>query len=341
VISPDALNAWRATHPWPDDEQIEQDLIMTRVAIEIASHPELSGRLAWRGGTCLHKLFLVTPLRYSEDLDYVAYDLSIEDDDMRRLRSGLRDVADTIGLEVSKHAKTTRSRLTEHLAYTSLGGTARRIKVEINLDEVPAIAPLDRRTLAVETDWWTGGADLLTFEPVELIATKFRALAQRSKGRDINDLDVAHRELGLNDGRLGHTAAHYLLHAEVHPSQFRSRLAAHLADPEFLTDVAVYLIDPALAGDPATLVNRWVLWTDRYLDLPYALLAHKGAPSKRKQRGTDDIRERLAAGTRRCPVHEYDGQDWRRCSRQIDGTDACPEHGPLNRGRVPISPARS
>lgn len=45
--------------------------------------------------------------------------------------------------------------------------------------------------MAVDTEWWSGGADLLTFQPVELIATKFRALAQRSKGRDLNDLDVA------------------------------------------------------------------------------------------------------------------------------------------------------
>jgi predicted nucleotidyltransferase component of viral defense system len=126
VISPDALNAWRANHPWADDDQIEQDLIMTRVAVEIASHPELRERLAWRGGTCLHKRFLPTALRYSEDLDYVAYDLSIEDNDMRKLRMGLREVAERIGLEVTKHAKTTRSRLTEHFAYTSLGGANRR-----------------------------------------------------------------------------------------------------------------------------------------------------------------------------------------------------------------------
>lgn len=69
MISPDALNAWRTTHAWTDDDQVEQDLVMTRVAIEIASHPNLRDRLAWRGGTCLHKLFLLTPLRYSEDLD--------------------------------------------------------------------------------------------------------------------------------------------------------------------------------------------------------------------------------------------------------------------------------
>lgn len=326
VISPDALGAWRVNHPWADDEQVEQDLIMTRVAVEIALHPELSDRLAWRGGTCLHKLFLPAPLRYSEDLDYVAYGLSVEDNDLRRLRSGLREVAEMIGLEVGKHAKTTRSRLTEHLGYTDLGGTPRRIKVEINLDEVPAVESLDRRPLAADTDWWTGAADLLTFTPVELIATKFRALAQRSKGRDLNDLDVAHRELGLDDERLGRAAAHYLFHADIHPSQFRARLAAHLADPEFVSDLAVYLVDPAGAGDPPTLVHRWILWTDRYLDLPYARLAFETLPSKRKERVIDEIAEHLASGAERCSIHESDGHRWRRCAHQLEN-GACPDHG--------------
>ena len=328
MISPDALNAWRINHPWVDDDQVEQDLIMTRVAVEVASHPELRYRLAWRGGTCLHKLFLPFALRYSEDLDYVAYDLSIEDNDMRTLRAGLRDVAERIGLEVSKHAKTTRTRLTEHLGYTSIGGTNRRIKVEINLDEVPAVAALERRALAADTDWWSGGADLLTFQPVELIATKFRALAQRSKGRDLNGRDVAHRQLALGDEQLGRAASHYLLHAEVHPGQFRARLAAHLADPEFVNDVAAYLVDPTTAGDPGTLVTRWIRWTDQHLDLAFAQLAADRAPSKRKQRAVQEIEERLASGTEQCPTHDFDGQVWRRCSRQMHGTDACPDHGP-------------
>lgn len=326
MISPDALNAWRTNHPWADDDQVEQDLIMTRVAVEIASHPELRDRLAWRGGTCLHKLFLPVALRYSEDLDYVAYDLSIEDNDMRTLRAGLRDVAERIGLEVTKHAKTTRARLTEHLAYQSIGGTNRRIKVEINLDEVPAVAALERRALAADTDWWSGGADLLTFQPVELIATKFRALAQRSKGRDLNDLDVAHQQLALDNDALGEVAAHYLFHAEVHPGEFRARLAAHLSDPEFVVDVAAYLVDPATAGDPSTLVTRWIRWSDEHLDFPFAQLAATRAPSNRKQRAIDDIRLRLASGTGQCPVHEYDDQTWHRCAHQLkDG--ACPEHG--------------
>jgi hypothetical protein len=281
---------------------------------------------AWRGGTCLHKPFLPTALRYSEDLDYVAYDLSIEANDMRTLRRGLSDVAEAAGLAAGKHAKTTRSRLTEHLGYTSLSGVERRVKVEINLGEVPAIAPLERRPLTADTDWWSGGADLLTFQPVELLATKFRALAQRSKGRDLNDLDVAHRQLDLSDEPLGRAAAHYLHDADVHPGQFRARLAAHLSDPAFVVDVAAYLVDPTTAGDPRTLVTRWIRWTDQHLDLPFARLAADEAPSKRKQRAVDDIRARLASGNGQCPAHEYDGQAWRRCPHQLDGEE-CPEHG--------------
>jgi len=325
VISPDALNTWRTTHPWADDDQVEQDLVMTRVAIEIASHPDLGNRLAWRGGTCLHKLFLPTPLRYSEDLDYVAYGLSVADNDMRTIRAAIREIAEHAGLGLASHPTTTKNRLTERFTYTSINGLSRRLKVEINLDDVPHTAPLDRRHLAVDTDWWTGATDVLTFKPAELIATKFRALAQRSKGRDLNDLDVAHRTLGIDDDQLGQIAAHYLHHAGIQPSQFRARLAAHLADPDFVGDVAVYLVDPAAAGDPHMLVYRWIRWTDRHLDLPFARLAYDQSPSNRKARAIADIEDHLAAGREQCPVHELNEGTWQRCPHPLDDT-TCPHH---------------
>lgn len=328
MISPDALNAWRTTHPWTDDNQVEQDLVMTRVAIEIASHPDLRDRLAWRGGTCLHKLFLPTALRYSEDLDYVAYGLSIADNDMRTMRSAIRSIAEHTGLGLAPHPTTTRNRLNERFTYTSIDGLPRRLKVEINLDDVPHAAPLERRPLAVDTDWWTGASDVLTFTPAELIATKFHALAQRSKGRDLNDLDVAHRTLGIDDDQLGQIAAHYLHHAEVKPSQFRARLAAHLADDDFVADVAVYLLDPANAGDPTMLVHRWIRWSDRHLDLPFVRLAYDQSPSKRKARAITDIEDRLAAGEQQCPIHELDLGTWRRCPHPVEGAE-CPDHGVL------------
>lgn len=245
---------------------------------------------------------------------------------MRTIRAALREIAERAGLGLASHPTTTKSRLTERFTYPSVNGTTKRLKVEINLDDVPAAVFLDRRHLAVDTDWWTGTTDVLTFQPAELVATKFRALAQRSKGRDLNDLDIAHRTLGIDDDQLGQIAAHYLHHARVHPNQFRARLAAHLADHDFIADVAVYLTDPAIAGDPQALVQRWICWSDQHLDLPFARLAHDHAPSNRKAQAIADLEHRLASNDEQCPIHELDGATWRRCPHHLNDQRS-PDHG--------------
>jgi predicted nucleotidyltransferase component of viral defense system len=51
-----SIVAWGATALWPSEEQIEQDLILSRLLAEIAADRQLSKALAFRGGTCLHKL---------------------------------------------------------------------------------------------------------------------------------------------------------------------------------------------------------------------------------------------------------------------------------------------
>ena len=63
--------AWRQFAPWADDAMVEQDLVLSRAVVEIFSDATLAGGLALRGGTALHKLVLVPPRRYSEDIDLV------------------------------------------------------------------------------------------------------------------------------------------------------------------------------------------------------------------------------------------------------------------------------
>ncbi len=65
------LQAWRTQAPWPDIRQVEQDLIISRVLCDLFGSPELAERLAFRGGTAIHKLLFQKPLRYSEDIDLV------------------------------------------------------------------------------------------------------------------------------------------------------------------------------------------------------------------------------------------------------------------------------
>ncbi len=63
--------AWRQVAPWADDGMVEQDLVLSRAVVEIFSDDRLATGLAFRGGTALHKLVLLPPARYSEDLDLV------------------------------------------------------------------------------------------------------------------------------------------------------------------------------------------------------------------------------------------------------------------------------
>jgi hypothetical protein len=65
------ITEWAARAPWPTEADVEQDLVLSRLMVQIANDELLRDELAIRGGTCLHKLHLPQPLRYSEDLDYV------------------------------------------------------------------------------------------------------------------------------------------------------------------------------------------------------------------------------------------------------------------------------
>ncbi len=78
-------------------EQVEQDLLLSRLIIEIANDGYLENELVFRGGTCLHKLRVSPPLRYSEDLDYVRR----TDGGMRSLIESLRTIGERLGMKVS------------------------------------------------------------------------------------------------------------------------------------------------------------------------------------------------------------------------------------------------
>ena len=71
MIPQSYITAWRKKAPWQEDYQVEQDLIIERALVEIYSDPFLKERLAFRGGTALHKLHLSPAVRYSEDIDLV------------------------------------------------------------------------------------------------------------------------------------------------------------------------------------------------------------------------------------------------------------------------------
>lgn len=70
-------------------------------------------------------------------------------------------------------------------------GSNLRIKIEVNTFERSPFLEHTHIHHAVMTDWWSGSAEVRTFQLPELMATKVRALYQRAKGRDVFDLWLA------------------------------------------------------------------------------------------------------------------------------------------------------
>ena len=243
---------WQRHAPWPTLEQVEQDLVLSRLIVEVASHPLLGGELVFRGGTCLHKVWLDRPWRYSEDLDYV-----------RRTAGGVGDILDAIRevsaitgfdrvhTDVGRHPKV-------RLDSTFVRGGRMRVKIELNTLERVSARPIITKGFDVESPWFSGSADVATFALEELAATKIRALFQRKKGRDLFDLWLAVKagaspiEIAECFSRYrpgGWTAARAVANLEV-----------KLEDQEFTADVERLVLDwpegytPEAAGQLARTV---------------------------------------------------------------------------------------
>jgi predicted nucleotidyltransferase component of viral defense system len=185
------ITQWSTHVGWTEVNQVEQDLLLSRLIVEIANHEYLGDELVFRGGTCLHKLRLSPGLRYSEDLDYVRRSSG----PIKEMAVALRSIGERLDMQVNVDiSKFPKVRF--RAPFTGSSATM-RIKIEVNTYERSPAHPLERVTFNVESDWFTGHANVLTFSTAELIATKIRALYQRSKGRDLFDLWVALTKLGL------------------------------------------------------------------------------------------------------------------------------------------------
>jgi Nucleotidyl transferase AbiEii toxin, Type IV TA system len=179
------ITQWSTVVGWPRVEQVEQDLLLLRLIVDISNDPYLGDELVFRGGTCLHKLRMSSALRYSEDLDYVRRSSG----PIKEMMVALRAIGERLGMqvnvEISKYPKV------KFRAPFETGIGTMRIKIEVNTYERSPALPFDRVPFTVTSDWFTGHADVLTFSTAELVATKIRALYQRSKGRDLFDLWLA------------------------------------------------------------------------------------------------------------------------------------------------------
>ncbi|MDX1622298.1 MAG: nucleotidyl transferase AbiEii/AbiGii toxin family protein [Nitriliruptorales bacterium] len=318
MIPRPVLAAWRRRTPWRDDLQVEQDLLLSALAITVATNETTGPHLVWRGGTCLHKLHLEQARRYSEDLDYVL----VGEVDHGDVLYELRQVSVQRGLEPQKEEVSPRAVKLWSSAEATAGGTI-TVKFEVNCDDRDPLFDLQRLPHSIETRWWEGGADILTFDPCELVGTKFRALAQRRKGRDLSDLWLARRELGLDDERLAAAADHYLEHEGITPGQLRARLAEHLEDQDFVNDLDELVVTPYEGFDVVTEARRLILWCDENLDV---LADARRSRSARRREQREMEAQGWFPGKVRCPVYGRSSGNLSRCGTWLEPGEECPAH---------------
>ena len=242
------ITAWRAHAPWSTDAQVEQDLIISRAIVEVFSAPLLSGGLAFRGGTALHKLYLTPPARYSDDIDLV----QVEGGGIGDIITTLRQALDPwLG---APRRKQSEGRMTMIYRFDSEIPpiTPLRLKVEVNTREHFSVLGFARKHFSVDNPWFRGPAELLTYEMEELLATKLRALYQRSKGRDLYDLAAAvQRFPQLDLAKVVECFERYLEHEghRVSRAGFEANMSGKMHDPTFHDDIEPLLVPGAFKTD--------------------------------------------------------------------------------------------
>ena len=234
MIPKNAITEWGEFAPWKEEVQIEQDLLICRALVEIYQDDFLSSHLAFRGGTALHKLYLHPQPRYSEDIDLV----QIKAEPIKETYDHIREALSFLG-EPKVKQKRNNNTLIFRVQSNGVTPLPIHLKVEINCKEHFSVLPLVRKPFEVNSRWFKGSTELLTYQLDELLGTKLRALYQKRKGRDLYDLFKAISMEEVDIDKVICCYRQYLNFVVDHMptyKEFIMNMAEKLKDDEFLGD---------------------------------------------------------------------------------------------------------
>jgi predicted nucleotidyltransferase component of viral defense system len=255
VIPKDFITEWRTSAPWITDRQVEQDLVISRALVELFSHPSIANALAFRGGTALYKLHFRPAARYSEDIDLV----QTEPGGIGPALDAIHDVLD--GWIGKPQWKQSEGRVTLSYRFESehLPPVRLKLKVEINSREHFTVYGLKNHRFEVSSRWFSGVADVRTYELDELLGTKLRALYQRKKGRDLFDLGLALQHERVSPERILEVFTRYMNEegGRVTRAMFEQNLAAKKTDKVFTADLTPLLANGEIWNFDAAYERVW------------------------------------------------------------------------------------
>lgn len=235
MIAENILENWRKNAPWPLLGQVEQDLIISRALVELYNNEYLKTRIAFRGGTALHKIILPKPLRYSEDIDLNR----LETGPVKKVIDEVRDSLEKM-LGQPKKVKSTNRSVKIIYDYNSIDRIVRKLKIEMNVRETLPEKDLQEIPYSVDSNYFQGSTKIMAFHTEEMIGTKIRALYQRTKGRDLFDLF----EVSKTKVDWGNIVSSFKkLNIGASQKDFINNLEEKMKDHDFLTDIKPLLPD--------------------------------------------------------------------------------------------------
>ena len=256
--------------PWPNQRQVEQDLLLCRAIVALFNDDFLKRQIAMRGGTLLHKVHLAPASRYSEDIDLVVIGDRPEDHIAKAIKRVLQGVLgkptnsvwEAVKLTVRNAVKPSKVlRVTYHVpSIADPTGRPLEIVVEANATERTSHRPVVELPFSYTFREQNASTTINGFEIHEMLGTKMRALFQRKRGRDLFDLYWA-----LTESRTPVIPAEIIESFQYYMQQegtiawraeFVGILRGHLRDRGFITDMNSLLrtgisYDPLIAGDYA------------------------------------------------------------------------------------------
>jgi predicted nucleotidyltransferase component of viral defense system len=181
-------------------EVVEKDYVLGWLLAGIYRDAGLAQAWAFKGGTCLKKCYFET-YRFSEDLDFTITEA--DQLDAGFLRTAFAKVAEGLynetGLEIpvdqlrfdvyqNKRGGLSCEGRIYYRGPLGRAGTLARIKLDLTVDEVLVLPPVEREVGHPYSDRPEGGISARCYAYEEVFAEKVRALAERTRPRDLYDV---------------------------------------------------------------------------------------------------------------------------------------------------------
>jgi predicted nucleotidyltransferase component of viral defense system len=180
---------------------VEKDYALGWALAGIYAHPELADSWVFKGGTCLKKCYFET-YRFSEDLDFTLLDPGhLDEAFLKRVfgevsawiyeRTGLEFPAQSQDFEIFANPRgnpSCQGKLSYRGPASSSSGGLPRVKLDLTADERVVLAPVRTPIFHPYSDAPADGISVLSYAYEEAFGEKVRALAERTRPRDLYDV---------------------------------------------------------------------------------------------------------------------------------------------------------